>query len=505
VVTVFASILAGIHAAAVLGLAVYAFNELVLAILFLRGRARGSRGSRVIRDQLPSVLVQVPVYNELHVIERIIDAVASLDYPLDRLRIQILDDSDDGTTRLAEARAASHRQRGVPIEVLHRPTRAGYKAGALAWGLRQAPGEFVAVFDADFQPRPDFLLRAIPHLTSNPRLGMLQTRWSFHNASYSWLTRAQALVLDGHFVVEQTARSGCRLLMNNNGSGGVWRRACIEKSGGWSATTLCEDLDLSYRAQLAGWECAYSPDIDVPAEIPPQISAFKRQQARWARGSIQCLRKLGPALLASRLYGWRRKLMALVHLSGYASHPVMIVLLVASLPMLLVPPSSQIPLGGLGLIYLGPPIAYAIGQRYLYQDWARRMLAFPFLALLGIGIAWNNAKAVVVGLATWGGAFERTPKFRLETRRDKWESSTYRLGVSSSTVGEIALALYALVTAAAAGLAGRYAVVPFALLYAASFGSVAALEIAQALRARSHGRAAVTRAKRRWRRTMPES
>ena len=473
-----------IHAMAALWLSVYGLNLLLLAYLFLRRGDVPVAVSGVCRDDLPSVLVQVPVYNELHVVERVIDAVAGLDYPRDRLEIQILDDSDDDTTQLAEARAVMHRERGVRIEVVRRPQRNGYKAGALAWGLARAGGEFVAVFDADFQPRPDFLIRTLPHFLVRPRLGMFQTRWSFHNAAYSWLTRAQALALDGHFVVEHTARNRTGLLMNNNGSGGVWRRACIEESGGWSATTLCEDLDLSYRAQLVGWECSYSPDTDVPAEIPPQIAAFKRQQARWAQGSMQCLRKLTPSILGSRLLDWRQKVMALIHLSGYAAHPVMVVLLAVTLPLLLVPPSAQLPLGGLGLVYLGPPLAYALGQRHLHRDWLRRMRAFPFLALLGVGIAWSNAKAAVKGLTTWGGKFERTPKFHLEGRHDQWQSSAYRLRIDDSTVGEIALAVYALVTAIAAGLTGRYAVIPFALLYGAGFATVACLELVQALRAR---------------------
>jgi cellulose synthase/poly-beta-1,6-N-acetylglucosamine synthase-like glycosyltransferase len=431
-------------------------------------------------EDLPSVTVQVPVYNERHVVERVIDAVASLSYPPERLAIQVLDDSDDDTTSLAQARAAFHRERGVNIEVMRRPDRTGYKAGALAWGLDRATGGYIAVFDADFQPRADFLLKTVPHFLSDPQLGMVQARWSFLNSGYSALTRAQTLALDGHFVVEKTARSQSCLLMSFNGAGGVWRRTCIEDCGGWSASTLCEDLDLSYRAQLAGWTCLYDPNVAVPAELPPQVAAFRRQQARWAQGSIQCLRKLTSPLLRADHLTWRQKAMALVHLSSYASHPLMVALLLVSLPLLLVPASAQLPLGALGLVYLGPPLLYALAQKHLHRDWIRRLRAFPLLAMLGVGIAWCNTKAVWRGLTRWGGRFWRTPKFRLEGHKGDWLSSAYRLRGDGSPVGEVALAAYALVTAAAATFTRQYGVLPFVLLYAAGFGTAAGLEIAQA-------------------------
>jgi len=451
--------------------------------------------------------VQVPIYNELHVVERVIDSVAALDYPRDRLQIQVLDDSTDGTTRLARARAALHREHGIDIAVLRRPARDGFKAGALSWGLAEARGEYVAVFDADFCPRPDFLLRTVPHFLTHPRLGMVQARWSYLNADYSPLTRAQSLALDGHFVVEQTARSRSRLLMSFNGAAGVWRRRCIEESGGWQADTLCEDLDLSYRAQLAGWDCLYLPDVDAPAEVPPQIAAFKRQQSRWAQGSVQALRKLIGPILRSRRLGWGQKAMALVHLSGYLAHALMVVLLLISLPTLMVPDSALLSLGGLGLMCLGPPLVYCISQWRLYHDWMRhqndallsendwachqngaswrgnrwwrRLSALPLLALVGIGIAWCNTRAVWRGLTRWGGTFARTPKFRLEGKAGRWAGSQYRLRADRSTIGEIGLTLYALVTAFLAYITGRYGMIPFLLLYAGAFGTMAGIGLAQ--------------------------
>jgi cellulose synthase/poly-beta-1,6-N-acetylglucosamine synthase-like glycosyltransferase len=357
--------LAFIHALVVLWLAIYGLNSLILAFLYLRHRRAVVPAPSADWSVLPPVTVQVPVYNELHVVERAIDGVAALDYPRDRLQIQILDDSTDETTRLARARTALHRERGVDITVLRRPDRGGFKAGALAWGLSQARGEYVAIFDADFCPHPDFLLRTIPHFLARPRLGMVQTRWSYLNADYSPLTRAQALALDGHFVVEQAGRHRSGLLVSFNGAAGVWRRRCIEEAGGWQADTLCEDLDLSYRAQLAGWECLYLPAVDAPAEVPPQIAAFKRQQSRWAQGSVQALRKLAGSILRSRRLRWGQKGMALVHLSSYLAHPLMVVFLLASLPTLLMPDSALLPLGSLGLMCLGPLLVYVVSQQQL--------------------------------------------------------------------------------------------------------------------------------------------
>ncbi len=489
------TLLVFVHTLIALWLAVYGLNSFVLAFLYLRHRRAAPSpfpnpgGGEFFPPQvgggwggaaLPPVTVQVPVYNELHVVERMVDSVAALDYPRDRLQIQILDDSTDETTRLARVRAALHRERGIDVAVLRRPDRGGFKAGALAWGLLQASGEYIAVFDADFCPHPNFLLQTIPYFLACPQLGLLQTRWSYLNADYSPLTRAQVLALDGHFVVEQAGRNRSGLLMSFNGAGGVWRRRCIEESGGWQPDTLCEDLDLSYRAQLAGWECLYLSSVDAPAEVPPQIAAFKRQQSRWAQGSVQTLRKLAGPIIRSRQFGWGQKVMALVHLSSYLAHALVVLLLLISLPMLLLPDSVQLPLGGLGLMFLGPPLVYAISQHQLYPDWGRRLLrAFPLLALIGIGIAWCNAQAAWRGLTRWGGTFARTPKFRLEGRDGRWTDSGYRLQVDGSTVGEIVLTFYALVTAGVALVTGRYGTIPFMLLYAASFGTVAGLGLAQ--------------------------
>ncbi len=475
------TLLAVVYTVIALWLAAYGLNAVLLAALYLRHRDDEPMAPRVQRSDLPPITVQVPTYNERQVIDRIIDAVAALDYPRDRLQIQILDDSTDETTALARQRTAYHREQGVDIEVLRREDRDGFKAGALSWGLDQARGDFVAIFDADFYPHPDFLLQTVPHFLGRPLLGLVQVRWSHLNANYSPFTRAQALAFDGHFVVEQTGRNRAGLLMNFNGTAGIWRKSCIESSGGWTASTLSEDLDLSYRAQLAGWRALYLPSVDAPAELPPQLAAFKRQQARWTQGSIQSLRKLIGPILRSHHLNIAQKGMALLHLSGYVAHTLMIGLLLVTLPLLLfdvTPPS----LGNVGLLLgLGPPLVYVISQHRLHRDWGRRLTSLPLLILVGVGMAWNNAMATWRGLTRWGGTFARTPKFRVEGKAGQWLDSNYRLDVDVSVFGETALAVYALVSTLVAYHAGRYGLMPFLLLYAAAFGTVSGIELAQGL------------------------
>jgi len=465
----------------VLWLGVYAFQSLLLTVLYLRHRHDATPSVEVQDGQWPRVAVQLPIFNEQHVVERLIDAAAALDYPRDRLEIQVLDDSTDATTALAEARAAWHRARGVDVHVLRRPERSGFKAGALAWGLARTSAEFIAVFDADFRPHPDFLRRVIPPMLARPDVGMAQTRWSHLNEEYSPITHVQSLALDGHFVVEQTARSRSGLLINFNGSGGVWRRACIEQAGGWQADTMTEDMDLSYRAQLIGWHNLFLPDVDAPAELPAQMEAFKKQQARWAQGSVQCLRKLSWRILTSNL-SLRQKVMALVHISGYFTQPLMVSLLLISLPLVLLPQSPQ-PLGMvLALLAVGPPLLFAVAQASLHRDWARRFLYFPLLLVVGAGITWSTTGAVWEGLTHWGGTFRRTPKFQIEGRRGEWAGSAYRLLPDRLVLGELALMLYAVAAGIAAWANGRYGMIPILALFAVGYGVVANLSLFQGRR-----------------------
>ena len=432
---------------------------------------------------LPLVTVQLPIYNERHVAERLIDACAALDYPADRLQIQVLDDSDDTTTTLIQARVAHWQQTGRRIEHVRRPVRHGYKAGALADALPNAQGDFIAVFDADFVPPQNFLRDTLPHFTfsGNACIGFVQARWGHLNRDYSWLTRCQALALDGHFVVEQTGRADNSLAFGFNGSAGIWRRACLEDAdvGGWQPDTLCEDLDLSYRAQLAGWRGVYLDKIVAPAEIPVQLAAFKRQQFRWAKGSVQTLRKLAGRVLDST---WSRykQAAALIHLGNYLIHPIMLLLLLLSLPMHLVGVDPSRLLGGLGWLSFGPPLLYAVSQvRVAGRRWFRNWAYLPLLLLLGTGLCLNNTRAVFEALRGQSGEFLRTPKFRVNTATDSWQQSSYRLPLRPQLMAETALFLYAVLCIVAAWHAGHYWAVPFLGIYAAGFGLVVGVELAQ--------------------------
>jgi cellulose synthase/poly-beta-1,6-N-acetylglucosamine synthase-like glycosyltransferase len=465
------------------GLALVGFNALVLLVIYLSHR-REKIPQPVVADEdnWPSVVVQLPIYNERHVVERLIEAVTRLDYPRDRLTVQLLDDSDDETAAIAASAVRRARRAGLRIDHVRRDSRTGYKAGALAHGFTLAEADFIAIFDADFVPQPDFLRRVIPYFLDDPGLGMVQTRWGHLNPGYSSLTCAQALALDTHFVIEQTARQRGGLLMNFSGTGGVWRRTCIQDSGGWHYDTLSEDIDLSYRAQLRGWRCLYLPEISVPAEIPPLVMAFKRQQSRWATGTIQCLRKLGPTVLASHLTIWQ-KLQAMLHLGGYFIHPLMLLLLLSTLPLLLTGQLSNLPLAGLSLAMLGPPLQMIVAQSTLYPDWKRRLLHFPVLMLLGVGIAVNNLAAVLRGFSSRPHTFRRTPKFHIRRRGQTWAASAYVLPADYTTWLEIALSLYSGVTAVLA-LQRAPALAPFMALYALGFAYVAGAGLWQTRTAR---------------------
>jgi cellulose synthase/poly-beta-1,6-N-acetylglucosamine synthase-like glycosyltransferase len=524
------SVLSIMYLIAALLVALYGCNALLLAALYLRGRhdpisqpygepahwredrqSGGIPTPHAFGDSLqpgaaaaetaawPQVTVQLPVYNELYVVQRLIDAVARLDYPRQQLQVQVLDDSTDETTRLARARVAHYRAQGLDIELIHRRDRRGFKAGALARGLVTARSEFIAIFDADFVPSPDFLKRTVPHLVAEPRLAFVQVRWGYLNPGYSALTRAQTIALDGHFVVEHLGRNRNGLIMNFNGTAGVWRRAAVEAAGGWQSNTQTEDVDLSFRAQLAGWQARYLPEVVAPAELPPQLAAFKRQQARWATGAAQCLVKLGRSLLRGHLpsladgenrpgeqtspltstlsnpgkreqLAWPARLEALLHLSVWVAHPMSLLLLLLT-PLLLL---GQIPLTFnltiFWLVALGPMVAYALSQRHLYPDWVQRMAYMPVLALLGTGLALSNTVAIVRGLLSRDLTFRRTPKFRIEGRGDRWIGSRYALPFEWLALGELALAAYAVATLVVALVVGNYLAMPFLLLYVGGYG-----------------------------------
>ncbi|MBE2269852.1 MAG: glycosyltransferase [Anaerolinea sp.] len=469
------SLLTALYVLCALALTAFALGTTVLLITYLRHRNDLITASQV--GEFPKVAVQLPVYNERYVVERLIKAVAALDYPREKLIIQVLDDSTDDTSAIIARVVAPLKARGVQIEHIQRPNREGFKAGALAYGLSLIDVEYTVVLDADFVLPRDFLLRTLPALINNPDVGMVQTRWGHLNRDDNALTKGQALALDGHFVVEQTARSRSGLLMNFNGSGGVWRVKAIHEAGGWQDTTLTEDLDLSYRAQLIGWRFLYLPDVVVPGELPPEIAAYKQQQARWAKGGTQCFALLFRPVWTHPRLTLMQKLMATMHLAQYLVHPVIIVMILVTPPLLLTGAFKNISLGWLGIVGLGPPILYVISQQAIYGDWQRRVLALPTLIALGTGMAWSNTRAVMGGFfLSRKEEFKRTPKFAQQRTRGSYARLSNR-----SFLFELLLSLYA-----GWGVIVAYRAaptfIPYLLVYAVAFGLIAWWGVRDSLR-----------------------
>ena len=428
-------------------LALYGFHNLITTIMYLRLKTPPKRRAHTqpIQEWQP-VTVQLPIFNEKYTVERLLRAVTRLDYPADRLQIQVLDDSTDDTYDLVKRLVEEYQSRGVNIELIHRLDRTGYKAGALQNGLQTASGELVAIFDADFVPKPDWLKRTVPPF-QNPKLGCLQTRWGHTNQQYNSLTRAEAMGIDGHFIIEQTVRSKNGFFLNFNGTAGLWRRACIEDAGGWQWDTLTEDLDLSYRAQMRGWKFDYLPDVVVPAELPPHVEAYKKQQFRWAKGSFQVVRKILPSVLKAKL-PLKVRFMALLHLTGYFVHPLMLSMLLLTLPVgLLVPGAFRVfPVSIIA--GLGPPLLYLTATATQHKSLLKRMRSFPLLVIVGFGLSLSTTVAVVEGLFSKGGAFIRTPKLNVGNKPKQTQKidRAYVAPLSSMVWIEIILGVYALVT-----------------------------------------------------------
>ncbi len=468
------TLMLALYALCALSLGLYTAGQAVLLWQYWRTR-RAKPYAPPLAD-LPTVAVQLPLYNEAHVAVRLIEASAALDYPRDKLLIQVLDDSTDSTARLVARKLAQLEAAGYQVQHLRRKERLGFKAGALAAGVGQCDSEVIAIFDADFVPKPDFLRRTLPHLLAQPDIGIVQSRWGHLNADENSLTRAQELSIDTHFVIEQTARNRSGWLIPFNGTGGVWRRSCIEAAGGWSADTLTEDLDLSYRAQMLGWRSVFLPEVEAPGEIPPQLAAYKLQQARWATGNTQCLLKLAPRLVAARLSP-AQKIMAIQHLCQYLPQPLMLLMLLLTPPLLEARALADLPLAPLGLLGLAAPLMYIASQMRLHRNRGAlsRLTAFPALLFIGTGMSLNNSLAVLTALLGSKRGFRRTPKFQGD-----WRRSHYALPTDITVWLELALMLYALWAAWLAWDLQRE-LFAYLLIYALSFASVAGWSLRESL------------------------
>ena len=456
-------------------------------LLWLFARSRGNAPRPAGRYAVPpSLTVQVPLHNERYVAARVIDAVCALDWPRELLDIQVLDDSTDDTTAIVAASVARARAGGVSIVHLRRDRRDGFKAGALAQGLRSARGELVAVFDADFVPAPDFARALVDHFT-DPAVGMVQARWGHLNRDSSPLTRAQSILLDGHFVLEHAARNRSGRFFNFNGTAGIWRRACIEDAGGWHHDTLTEDLDLSYRAQLRGWRFVFEGDVVAPAELPVEMGAFKSQQHRWVEGSVQTAVKLLPRILRSSLPP-RVKIESLVHLTANAGYVLMVALALligpavwlrrgaGVVPLALV----DLPLVAISIVSIGA--FYLVSQREAYGSWREAVRYIPVLMAVGVGISISNAHAVISGLVPREREFARTPKHAITgSERAGLATLTYRARLRPETWVELIFGLYFAGLVVAAFASGLWGAVPFLTIFAGGFIYTACSAVRQAM------------------------
>jgi len=465
-------------------LAIYGWHRYYLVYLYMKNRDKlpAALPPPALAD-LPRVTIQLPIYNEMYVADRLIDTVCEMDYPRELLEIQVLDDSTDETTDIAELAVRRHAARGFDIKYLHRVDRRGYKAGALEAGLKAARADFVAIFDADFIPPRDFLMKTLPHF-ADPKVGMVQARWGHINQDYSLLTKIQAILLDGHFVLEHGGRNRAGCFFNFNGTAGVWRRAAIDTAGGWQHDTLTEDLDLSYRAQLLGWRFVFLPQVVSPAEVPVEMNSFKSQQHRWAKGSIQTCLKLLPRILRSK-QPLKVKVEAFFHLTANFNYLLMCALSILMFPAMYV----RYNMGWTEMLLIDIPLFFAatasffnfylVSQRELHRDWPSRLKYLPFLMSIGIGLCVNNTRAVLEALFHKESEFARTPKYGIERDSDEWAGKKYQQKVGVQSLIELALGLYFTATVFYALINQIYGTIPFLMLFQVGFLYTGLLSILQ--------------------------
>src|SRR5262252_4046799 len=453
-------------------LAVYGWHRYYLVYLYLKYRDKEPQQGPAL-DPLPVVTIQLPLYNEMYVADRLIDAVCRIDYPRELLEVQVLDDSTDETQGIADLAVRRFAAQGVDVKYYHRADRTGYKAGALEAGMKVARGEFIAIFDADFIPTVDFLQRTVQYF-SDPKIAMVQARWGHINQDYSLLTKVQSILLDAHFVLEHGARNRSGLFFNFNGTAGVWRRSAIDDAGGWQHDTLTEDLDLRYRAQLRGWRFVFVSDLIAPAEVPVEMNAFKSQQHRWAKGSIQTCRKLLPQILRARVpLGVKAE--AFFHLTANFNYPLMCVMSILIFPSMVI----RYNMGWYEMLLIDVPLFFAatfsvcnfymVCQREIHKDWIARLKYLPFLMSIGIGLSINNTRAVFEAIFNKQSEFARTPKYHIEGAGDEWIGKKYHQTVAIQPLIELALGLYFTATVFYALANQIYGTLPFLMLFQIGF------------------------------------
>lgn len=435
---------------------------------------------------LPIVTIQLPMYNELYVIERLIRSVCNMKYPKEKLEIQVLDDSTDESAVLAQKLVKEYQEKGFDIQYIHREDRSGFKAGALKYGLEFCKGEFVAIFDADFIPNENFLIKTIPHF-KNPNVGMVQTRWEHINEDYSFLTKTQALALDGHFVLEQQVRNKAGFFINFNGTAGIWRKKTIFDAGNWQADTLTEDLDLSYRAQLKGWKFIYLNNVTSPAELPADINALKTQQFRWTKGAVETAKKILPMVFKAKL-SLKLKLESFIHLTSNIVFPFIIIVALLNVPLVIIKNN----VAGFDKFYtlmsvfvlasVSTFLFYMYAQKAINLDWRKRLLLFPIFLAGSMGLAVNNTKAVFEALINKKTGFSRTPKYKIVNMQDDWKKNKYvQHKLSGTCIFELFLALYYVVGIGISLYYTEIAAIPFQLLFLLGFGSVGIMSLRHAL------------------------
>jgi cellulose synthase/poly-beta-1,6-N-acetylglucosamine synthase-like glycosyltransferase len=481
------TVLAVTYVAILVLLSFYGGHRYTLLYHYWKSRRGQPKPARTFGESdLPGITVQLPLYNEQYVVEGLLECVSRLDYPKDRLQIQVLDDSNDETRLIAAEAVAAFRARGFDVTLLHRDDRRGFKAGALEAGLTQARHGLVAIFDADFRPTPDFLRRAV-HYFTDPKVAVVQGRWGHLNDTDNLLTRVQSVMLDGHFVVEHPARNRSGRFFNFNGTAGLWRISAIHDAGGWHCETLTEDLDLSYRAQLRGWKFVYDPSLICPAELPVEMNAFKSQQHRWAKGSVQVMKKILPAVLKSS-QPLAVKVEAFFHLTGNLAYLLMLGICGLTLPMLVA--RGRVADGALGglmdlalflMATASVLVFYSAAQILGYRSWRERLAAVPMMLAVGIGLTVNQSKAVLEALIGHESGFVRTPKYDQggAAARDSWLYKRYRGVRNLVPFVELAFAVYFTVVVGYAISQGLWGTLPFLALFFTGFWYVALLSLFQ--------------------------